>query len=317
MTAADFVTRKSCPACRSTSGEVVVDLPYTEPPLSDYLTAFYGDAAAGQLGPIPSGRYRLLRCADCETTYQATVPPAAWLARFYALIQEPDESTWPTFLFEQQSREVAMLARALDEQGLPKKALDYGVGTGAWARLARAAGFDVTGMDVAEGSFARLAAEGIRCVTPFSVPDADFSLIHAEQVFEHLAFPDDVLRELTARLRPRGLVAIGVPHDPDLPEKLRTPDWLAPKTSPRSLNAVAPLEHLNAFSPAGLRRLAETNGLVPLDVRGWQLQHGAAAAVTVRDRLGSWLRQRLGDWYRPAWSLTQTVFWQKPAAPGI
>jgi SAM-dependent methyltransferase len=307
-----FVVRTCCPACGCAERTLIADLPLTSPPLLTYLHDFYGADVVRRLPGLASQRYRLARCTRCDTHYQIDAPPPAWLAQFYASIQVPGEEPVPTFVFEQRARELAMVARQLDAARLPRTALDFGAGTGGWARLAQAAGFTVTAMDVATAAFPRLTAAGIHCTLPFATTASDFSLIHVEQVLEHLADPAGTLAQLVERLRAGGIIVAGVPHDPALADKLAAPDWLAPKHDRTSLNAVAPLEHLNAFSPAGLRSLGERFGLTSLEPHGWELRRPGQPAPSLRSQVGTRLRRRLREHYQPAWALTQTVFLQKP-----
>lgn len=309
-----FLPRPHCPACAHPDRETVADLPFAAPPLSTYLASFYGPAIVARLRGLPENRYRLARCAACGTHYQVDVPPADWLAEFYGAIQAPGDETVPTFIFDQRARELAMVARQLDASALPKRALDFGAGLGGWARLAHAAGFNVSVMDVATNAFPALEAAGIRCTLPFATDEHAFSLIHLEQVLEHLADPADTLNRLCARLAPEGILVLGVPHDPALAEKLRAPDWLAPKSDSASLNAVAPLEHLNAFSPLGLRQLAARFNLIELQPQGWTLHRADRLPADLRTRIATRLRRRLREQYQPAWALSQTVFLQRPAA---
>jgi SAM-dependent methyltransferase len=308
-----FLARDHCPACASPDRDLVAELPLHLPPLSRHLESFYGSRLVGSLPGLATNRYRLARCRTCGTHYQIDAPSADWLAHFYRGIQEPGDEPVPTYVFEQRARELAMVSRQLDALGRPKKALDFGAGAGGWARLAQSAGYDVTIMDIAPGSFPRLSAAGIRCAAPFSIPDRDFSLVHVEQVLEHLPDPSATFGRLVEHLGPRGIVIVGVPHDPALPKKLLAPDWLAAKHEAASLNAVAPLEHLNAFSPAGFRLLGERHGLERLETQGWELHPAGRAPGHLRARIGRALRRRLRDYYQPAWALTQTLFLQRPA----
>jgi SAM-dependent methyltransferase len=146
------------------------------------------------------------------------------------------------------------------------------------------------------------------------LPAEGFDFINTEQVFEHLPSPGDDLRRLVQALRPNGVLKIGVPYDPQLRRKLDCPDWIAAKNSPASLNAVAPIEHLNHFEPASLDALCSQAGLVRLSIRGWTLVCAGDAPTYRRpkQRLAMGLRKLTGDFYRPYFALTQTGFFQKP-----
>ena len=204
-----------------------------------------------------------------------------------------------------------MMIELIERRGAPLRALDFGGGRGDWAHLARAAGLEVVVMDVASATFGELERWGIRCEKPLAGTACEFGIIHVEQVFEHLPHPASTLARLVPLLAPKGIVALGVPWDPQLAAKLRQPNWRAPKHSPVSLNAVAPLEHLNAFSPIGLHRLASRHGLAVLRTDGWDLPTGLApAGISPQRRLRGVLRAWLRDEYRPAFALTQTQFFE-------
>lgn len=99
------------------------------------------------------------------------------------------------------------------------------------------------------------------------VQASSIDLIRADQVFEHVSQPIELLRALANKLTPSGIIAISVP--PDLvPQKfvsgirrVTNEDWRAPKGSRWSMNFVAPLEHLQGYSERGLRRLGSAAGL--------------------------------------------------------
>jgi 2-polyprenyl-3-methyl-5-hydroxy-6-metoxy-1,4-benzoquinol methylase len=93
------------------------------------------------------------------------------------------------------------------------------------------------------------------------LPADRFHFINTEQVFEHLVDPMAELLRLASALRPGGLVRISVPNGTAVESRLSNPDWNAAKGSPRSLNAVAPLEHINCFNHRSLETLGVRAGL--------------------------------------------------------
>lgn len=102
---------------------------------------------------------------------------------------------------------------------LPKSAriLDYGYGTGSWLRTMRLLGYDhLAGFDIAAnaGRAGELAAAGIEVVPPGGLsrlaPES-LDCVRLEHVFEHLAEPAEVLRELRRLLRPDGCLVMTFP----------------------------------------------------------------------------------------------------------
>jgi hypothetical protein len=90
-----------------------------------------------------------------------------------------------------------------------------------------------------------------------------FDLVNTEQVFEHLVDRYATVLHLARSLLPGGLLKISVPPSGDIQRRLRANDWKAPKSTRNSLNAVAPLEHVNCYAVRSLLALAERVGLEP------------------------------------------------------
>jgi len=314
--------RNNCPACGHAVTQARADLPYGATPLADYLAMFYRAYPQCDFQPLQAARYRLFDCDQCGCVFQNPVPDDTFLANFYGrgLYGSPAPADPPPadpYQVQQIVRELMMVVRFLQRTGPHPRVLDFGTGNGQWALLAAASGLATHASDLSDHAFARLEASGITCHRSRELPPAHFDFINTEQVFEHLPDPFAQLAALRRSLRPGGVIKIGVPHDPRLRDKLRQPDWLAPKNSPASLNGVAPIEHLNHFEPASLRALATRAGFEPLGVFGWDLAAPAQFALyqSPRARLGRWLRGKLGDVHRPHHALTQTAFFRATGQP--
>lgn len=287
--------------------------------MADYLARFYAPYPGCDFSPLASSHYRLEECAACGCVFQNPAPSSAFLNRFYAdglYGAGAQPYVLPTAEhIEHMVRELTMAVRFLRDQGITTPTvLDFGTGEGRWARLAAACGVAAHACDVSTHAFAKLTGHGVTCHLTDQLPDEHFDFINTEQVFEHLPEPAATIRSCAAALKPGGTLKIGVPHDPELLGKLRAPDWTAPKHSPASLNAVAPIEHLNHFTPRSLDCLARNAGLERLEVTGWDLiQPAYEPPPTLRQRITRGLRERLHETYRPYHSLTQTAFYRKPA----
>lgn len=310
--------RDQCPACGGSNIRQHVRLPYDQPPLAEYLAAFYRDYPQCDFTPLAGELYGLDECGQCGCYFQNPVPEPDFLARFYGQglygSGAKTISSCDPYQTEQMLRELLMAVRFLSPTVARPCVLDFGTGNGNWAMLAAAAGLDTHASDLSPHAFEPLRVRGITCHPHDQLPKEQFDFINTEQVFEHLADPSRQLQVLAQGLRPGGVVKIGVPHDGQLRTKLRAPRWTAPKSSKDSLNCVAPLEHLNHFEPASLDALAARCGLQPLVINGWQLLPSNGPGQTIRKRLGLWLRTRLGEVYRPHFRLTQTAFYQKPVS---
>jgi SAM-dependent methyltransferase len=144
------------------------------------------------------------------------------------------------------------------------RVLDYGLGAGRWARVARALGFDTWGTDLSAQLLSDAAADGLRTLPIDALARERFDFINTEQVFEHLARPREVLAQLLESLGPGGIIKISVPDGRGIERRLPLMDWSAPRGSRRYLIPVTPLVHVNTFTAAVIRAMGAQFGLVPV-----------------------------------------------------
>jgi SAM-dependent methyltransferase len=134
--------------------------------------------------------------------------------------------------------------------GRGKRVLDLGCRSGALTRHFLE-GNSVVGLDVDPAALEKAAALGIEPVQanveellPFE--DASFDVVVAGELFEHLQFPDALVREIQRVLRPGGVLAGSVPNAFRVQSRIRFLRGRPPEDDPT---------HLRMFSPAALREL--------------------------------------------------------------
>ena len=313
-------SRTSCPACASADIRPVIDrLDFHDSVLRRYFHEFYPAQVSAHIASLNLAPGVIYECGDCGTIFHGTIPAADVLGSFYSALQAAtlhEETAALPHREEQRLLELMMVVRFLQPRVPRPSVLDFGTGDGSWARLAAAAGCVTAATDTACEPFPSLRAAGIACFSPDELPPDSFDFINSEQVFEHLADPCAVLSRLVASLKPGGVLKIGVPYDPRLREKLASPDWAAPKSSDASMNSIAPIEHLNAFSPEGLVRMGCRCDLEPLSVSGWTLESvSSPPRKSLRQKFMRCLRDRLGQRHRPPYALAQTRFFLRAPNP--
>ncbi len=255
-------SRPACPVCATTTYHRLLDLPFDSPPLDDYLRWFY----EGRLDPdrLADHRYVLDRCGGCGVRYQREVPGPDFLVELYDDLARSDREEvsrsrgLPTR--QAYAYDVEQLVKHWNRPPVELRVLDYGSGFGDWLRMAAAYGCRVTAAELAPQKAAALA--GTADVLPVDdLPSSTFHFINTEQVFEHLIEPGDTVRRLARSLVPGGLLRVSVPNGRGIDAALATPDWQRPKGDPTSLNAIAPLEHVNCWDHESLTRLGRVGGL--------------------------------------------------------
>jgi SAM-dependent methyltransferase len=134
--------------------------------------------------------------------------------------------------------------------GRGKRVLDLGCRSGALTRHF-VDGNEVVGLDVDAVALAKAAELGIDGVQgnveePLPFDDASFDAVIAGELFEHLQFPDTLVREVRRVLRPGGVIVGSVPNAYRLQGRLRFLLGRAPEDDPT---------HLHMFSATAVRRL--------------------------------------------------------------
>lgn len=283
-----FIDRPGCELCGSTHADRLLSRSMTEPEVWEFLAAYYqGRIDKSQL---EGACYEILRCQDCGFAWQGQVlrPEAMkrlygeWISAEESLDKKRKGSAELFRAYAAQAQRIAALTRKPPHEN---DVLDYGMGWGYWCRMAQAFGYRVVGFEVDEQRVAHARGLGIQVVAVLPPAlDGAFDYINAEQVFEHITQPLQKARELAGALRRGGVLRISVPDAEPLLRSLGRPDWRAAK------DALHPLEHINAFTHATLRRLGSSAGLVPIlpepSRRGWLARLRALLPRRHRDRGG-------------------------------
>lgn len=233
------------------------------------------------------------RCAECDVVFRSPRPtPEIRLERYVdrplieqetALLPHSQLHYW--YMLAWVRRLLSPVAR------LPLRLLDFGCGAGGLLLEARAAGFEVLGLEVNR----RLAAwvestHGLRVFSTTiddpSFREAPFDVITSSQVFEHLTDPRGTLAGLKGHLRPGGILLIEVPNLHDVRERLQR-------------GATMDDSHLFYFNrrslPGMLRRagfevLRIDEGLRPFRLLGERARHLPLPLLATAERLASALQ---------------------------
>jgi len=305
-----FVVRESCPGCGGSRRCELFACAFTDPPIRDLLLSFYADQGGIDLGLLHGARYVLDECAACGLVYQREIAGEALLSKLYDEWIGDHERTRSLEDRVALAREVEDGLRFLGRPAREMRVFDFGMGWGDFCRMARAFGCSVFGAEIAEARLQRARSEGIVVLSRDEIPRHQFDWIRAEQVLEHLPDPAGAVQHLTQSLAPAGIIKIGVPNGTAIKARLSMGDWLAPKKSERSLNAVAPLEHINCFSHDALVALGRRAGLEPVDIRRSPRLRRRGRDQTLRD-IGRALSNRV----LPRWRGHRgtSLFFMRPA----
>ena len=300
--------RDWCPGCAGTRSRQLIDLAYEDAALENFFRAHYHKTP--DTSPLRGYRYSLLECEKCGLAYQANVPGPDFLPVLYDqwissgnLQRGRDSRT-----LEKSSllgAEVHFLIRSLDMQPGQIRVLDYGMGWGDWANMARAYGCQAAGADLSVERQKYARSIGLEVFDHDDLPKSWFHFVNTEQVFEHLTEPAATLQRLIATLRPHGLLRISVPNAAQTLQAMRSRSFA--QLSPQEIMPIHPLEHVNSFTPQTLNRFATMAGLRPVRphlhllydaTSGWLSRNGFKALVR--------------PIYRYVWPRTTIAYFRKP-----
>ena len=143
------------------------------------------------------------------------------------------------------------------------KVLDFGCNWGKWASMALAHGCDVYAVEVNRAAAEFCSRRGIKMIDFDELQNVRFDFINVDQVMEHLSDPLPVAQRLAASLNPGGFLKMSTPDNVRLPQLLTAAQRNGDNRvlDARTLDSLAPLEHVNLFTRAALEALGQKAGL--------------------------------------------------------
>lgn len=261
-----FTSRTLCPVCKSDESKIVYQTKYTEDPIKTYLHRFYDPQGGVEMEYLNGEEYILRQCNTCGLIFQFSIPNDQLRSRLYEHwidpnIYRPKSNTNPLITRPYLLAELLMLPAVLHKQPSQISLLDFGMGWSEWCRIGQILGYKITGSEINKDQLQYAKNYQIPTIDIQTLVDSSFDYINTEQVFEHLDQPFKTLQLLTKALKLGGVIKISVPDGTGILDRLTHANWLTPKKSRQSLNAIAPLEHINTYSKPTLLKLAYLCGL--------------------------------------------------------
>lgn len=268
-----FVTRNSCPSCESKSNKELYRAQYTEAPISTYLNNFYNPQGGVEFNYLEGEYYILKECKSCNLVYQQDIPNDFLMVKLYEewinprIIINDKIKSKNIKPFTYKVKEIENVINHFDLPTSNLKFLDFGSGWGEWCSFAKSYGCEAFGCELSQSRIDHSLKLGVPILNWEEISNHQFDFINTEQVFEHIPNPLETLKYLVKSLKPNGVIKISVPNGGNIKNILSIMDWGAEKGTFNSLNAVAPLEHINCFSEFSLIKMAEKIKLLPIELK--------------------------------------------------
>jgi SAM-dependent methyltransferase len=279
--------RKTCPICESDAATLALAEPYDSPDMQSFLAKQYEGRA--RIEPLRGFQYELVRCAHCGLLYQRTIPAGKFVDELYEhwIPISERERLRRSYTLDDAALWAGQVHFLVEHLRLPPHAvqvLDFGMGWGEWASMARAFGCQVAGAELSVERIRHAHSIGIETVTLADIARRKFHFINTEQVFEHLTDPVGILKSLAPSLHPGGLLKISVPNSRRVLRKLPGIRQFG-ELAPELIMPVQPLEHVNCFEYTSLVHLAQKAGLAPVRPKLRQLYNSSCGWMHPRQVL--------------------------------
>lgn len=250
--------RQKCDLCGSKKNEVLVSRYFTEPVVFQFLKEYYKNNIHEV--DLTDTKYEVAKCRECGFIWQVYILDSDSMAKLYnnwvlsEHVEKKANADWS--LFVKYAREVESIFVLTRRKPSELRILDFGMGWGYWCQMVKAYGCNIMGFDISRERIDYARRLGINAVDQFSdLSQYRFHFVNAEQIFEHIRDPLQVLNRLVGCLESGGVIRISVPDGRGVEKSLADKDWKPSK------DALHPLEHINCFTHKTLVRLARESGL--------------------------------------------------------
>jgi hypothetical protein len=269
--------RTACPVCDARAFSIVYDVPYAHPDVTGFIDTHYRSQGTVDFARFADASFVVAHCGTCDLLFQVNVPADDLLDHIYNEMIDPaklaavERDLITLDSVDKIVGEMATLFRLTGKAPSDITMLDYGMGYGRFARVARGMGATVYATEIGEEKRAIAASLGVQVIADEAIDTMRFDIVHTEQVLEHLTFPG---RDFARLARATGILfKAAVPARGKARELLATSGLPAmspyhrgleggqPLPSDDAVVSIQPLEHLNAYSPTTMDWLAAHNEL--------------------------------------------------------
>lgn len=265
---AEFRSRTECITCLSPALSVVAAGSYDDAPLHDFLA---GDPwGESPLPALHGATWSLVECRACGTRFHGRVLTPEWRAHCFehwmnaAAMAEYERRHGSLGFAARFDKAGYWIGHVLSIEAMTRggrgdglRILDFGCGSGDFLAQARCFGADVYGIDASPDR--RMWADRAGAVIEASLDRLPADLkgrmdaVTLFEVLEHLDAPREILLALAEWVRPGGLLILETPDAGHVSGIATAEDY----------HLVHPIDHINAFSPATLTRIAKEAGFAP------------------------------------------------------
>jgi SAM-dependent methyltransferase len=273
-----FSTRLACPLCGQADAVRLHASRYIDDPVRSLVATSFADQGVVDWSLLENVMFVVDQCRRCDLIYQVNAPNDAMLEVIYTHMISPasldryEKQLLTLDNFNRIAGEFTLIFQHLGKHPTDIRMLDFGMGHGRWARVARAMGATVYATEIGDDKKRHALSLGVEMIEDADIDRMRFDLVHTEQVMEHLVYPGRDFARLAQAVKPGGLFKVAIPFRGKLDKLLPTKGLphlalfaaggaRAIPGDVEAFGAIQPLEHLNAYSAKTMAWLADENGL--------------------------------------------------------
>jgi len=273
----NFSARTRCPVCEAEAFSIVFEADYNDPKIVGFLKTHYHHQGTIDFTRFSGAYYTVAHCDGCDLLFQVNVPTGDLLDYIYnhmidpTVLHDVERERITLDSVDKIIGEMTTLFRMAGKAPADITMLDYGMGYGRYARIARGMGATVYATEIGEEKRQIALSLGVKTIDDAAIDTMQFDIVHTEQVLEHLIQPGRDFARLARASRilfKAAVPARGAAREmlarsglPAISPYYRAIQGDKPEPTDDAVVSVQPLEHLNAYSPATMEWLASRNGL--------------------------------------------------------
>lgn len=263
-----MLIRHKCPICKNEKNKNIFSISYKSKKIKKYLSEFYNGMIVGEdLNSIIKMSYTLKECVECKFIYQEHILDERLNKKLYEIwcgteVSNETKKKLDRYYYKRLACEINYISTFFQKPSSEIKVLDFGMGWGRWALMAKAHGMDVHGYEISIRRIEEAEKNGIIVIDNSRIPNGDFDIINCDNVLEHVADPGAIIEYLCTGLKIGGIIKIAVPYKFNIRSKIRKYGEKSDFINLNGFNQVAPLEHINYYSKKTFETLAKRANLV-------------------------------------------------------
>lgn len=269
--------RTSCPVCSSKKYNVRLNSKHNSPAFVDFIKCekfyskdYYEGYEKGSLGDMT---FEVAECSNCHLFFLTEVlnDKGMWLLYNDWLDKELLRVYYSKMKYSTYEETMLRVIKKHFARKASVNVMDFGAGYGGFCAIAAGLGLNIHAFDLSADKNEHINNLGVTIINKLDKYKGFFNFIYVSQVFEHLAEPAAVIKELESCLTADGFLFISVPDCKTINNVL-----VNKGLSPELFEFLSPHQHVNAFTNSTLKLLASNVGLTALSMTDFLKMHNSS-----------------------------------------